>query len=563
LIAEDEGDLWALEELTKLRAGAGDDAEVVTLLLRRAELVDDGARALELRHEAAKVLVERIKDPARAITLYEEILDAEPGDAPAAGALRRLYAESGKDKDLAKLLGRLVDVASSQEERAVLRLELARLQAEKFRAPDDAVETLRAVLDEEPSHPEAVLRLSQLYEQTGRDGELAELLKAQLDAARDRSDGTSELALLVRLGEVQEGRLGDVGAALATFEDVLAKDGSHRGALEAVARIAEKRAEWERAANALSKLVDLASDADGVQWARRLAEAREKLGDAEGAETALQKGLKLDPANVDLRATLRTRWEKAEKWSELAELLVGDADLVAAANPGAKVVAAEPPRASMSPPGRAATAAAPPVIPVPVAEQLRLLKAAAEIHLARRKSPGDAISILERAAALVPHDRELLLALGDAYGSAGRGRDAAQVLEKVIASFGNKRSKELAVYHHRLAKALDQLGDKDQALAQLDMGFKIDPGSVTILKDLGVLAFETNDLERAQKTFRALLLQRLDASAGISKGEVFYYLGEISAKQGDKAKAVQMFERAIENDPALGRAKAKLAELKG
>jgi golgin subfamily B member 1 len=137
------------------------------------------------------------------------------------------------------------------------------------------------------------------------------------------------------------------------------------------------------------------------------------------------------------------------------------------------------------------------------------------------------------------------------------------VLERVIASFGNRRTKELALYHHRLARALRQLGDNDVALAQLDMAFKIDPGAVGVLRDLGVLAYETNDLDRAQKTFRALLLQRLDPNAGISKGEVFYYLGEISAKQGDKAKAVQMFERAIENDPALDRARAKLSELKG
>ncbi len=217
LLAEDEGDLWALEELTKVRGAAGDDAEVVTLLLRRAELVVDGAQALSLRHEAARVLVEKVKDSARAISLYEEILDAEPADAEAAGALRRLYAEAGRDKELAKLLSKLVDVVSTADERARLRLELAKLQAERFRAPDDAVETLRAILDEEPSHAEAVLTLSQLYEQTGRDAELAELLKAQLDAARDRGDGTTELGLLVRLGEVQEGRLGDVGAALATL----------------------------------------------------------------------------------------------------------------------------------------------------------------------------------------------------------------------------------------------------------------------------------------------------------------------------------------------------------
>jgi tetratricopeptide (TPR) repeat protein len=213
------------------------------------------------------------------------------------------------------------------------------------------------------------------------------------------------------------------------------------------------------------------------------------------------------------------------------------------------------------PPG--GTVPPPPSVPGPILEQVKLLKAAAEIHIVHRKVPADAIPVLERAAQLIPHDRDLLLALGDAYNAAQRGRDAAQVLERVIASFGGRRTKELALYHHRLARALAQLGDKDVALAQLDMAFKIDPGSVTVLKDLGVLAFETNDLDRAQKTFRALLLQRLEPNVGISKGEVFYYLGEISAKQGDRAKAMQMFERAIENDPALALARTKLSELKG
>ncbi len=80
LIAEDEGDLWALEELTKLRTAAGDDAEGVRLLLQRAELVPDGMQSLALRHEAARVLVDKLHDTARATTLYEEILDAEPSD---------------------------------------------------------------------------------------------------------------------------------------------------------------------------------------------------------------------------------------------------------------------------------------------------------------------------------------------------------------------------------------------------------------------------------------------------------------------------------------------------
>ena len=567
LVAEDDADLWALEELTKLRQGAGDHAEVVKLLSRRAELVDTGADALALKHQAARVLMAELHDGPRSIALYEEIFDADSTDAPAAEALRKLYGDARQHRELSKLLSRLIDVAATMEDRTALRLELAGLYSERFQAPEDAIETLRAILDEDPTHAEAVLQLSQLYELTGRDTELADLLRSQLDAAHDRSDVSTELLLLVRLGEVQERRLGDATAAQQTYEEVIERDPSHRGALEAIARMSEKRADWERAAGALAKLVELSSEASGVPWALRLAEARERLGDASGAEDALQQGLKLEPANAAIRAMLRARWEKAEKWVELADLLVGDADLIAAANPDAKILPAASRDGQSSPPGARSPmpsgSFAAPSVPTPILEQVKMLRAAADIHVLRRKRPDEAIAILERAAQLVPHDRELLLALCDAYNAAQRGREAAHVLEKVIASFGNKRTKELALYHHRLGRALAQLGDKDVALAQLDMAFKIDPGSVTVLRDLGVLAFETNDLDRAQKTFRALLLQRLDPKTGISKGEVFYYLGEISAKQGDKAKAVQMFERAIENDPALDRARAKLTELKG
>lgn len=200
--------------------------------------------------------------------------------------------------------------------------------------------------------------------------------------------------------------------------------------------------------------------------------------------------------------------------------------------------------------------------PPHVADQVKLLRRAAQIHLEQRNAPADAVPVLERVTSLVPHDRELLLLLCDAYTSSQREREAATVLERIIASFGNKRTKELSLYHHRLGRALATLGQKDVALTQLDMAFKIDPGSIEVLRDLGVLALEANDLERAQKTFRALLLQRLDAHSSISKGEVFYYLGEISMKQGDKAKAVQMLERAVENDPNLARAKAMLSDLK-
>jgi tetratricopeptide (TPR) repeat protein len=582
VLAEDEADAWALEELGRLREAAGDWAEVVTLLLKRAEIATDGgdaAAGITLKQRAATVRIEKLEDTTGAIALYEEILEAEPSLGDAATTLRGLYAKAGMDRDLAKLLERLVDVASSPGERSALRIDLAQLQAAKFHAPEDAIDTLRAVLDEEPMHGDAVMRLSSLFEETGKDAELADLLKAQLEAAKERGDIPAELAMLVRLGQVQESRLGDAGAALESYERVLEREPSHRGALEAIARLSEKRSAWDRASAALLKLLELPSDGEtalAVSYALRLADAREKLEDAVGMEDALKRALARDQGNQEVRGRLRALYEKDKKWAELAEMLMGDVDLVQAAHPEAREAAPAPAAAvkqSVPPPGGSvgrmssvapgAMTVPPPAVPAALADVIKTLRRVADIHLKERSNPGDAIPVLEKASALVPYDRELLLALCDAYTAAERGRDAATALEKIIASFGNKRTKELSLYHHRLGRALAKLGEKDVALAQLDMAFKIDPGSVTVLRDLGMLAFESNDLDRAQKTFRALLLQRLDPATGISKGEVFYYLGEISAKQGDKQKAVQMFERAIENEPTLAKAKTKLSELKG
>jgi tetratricopeptide (TPR) repeat protein len=566
LLAEDEADVWALDELTRLRDLAGDPVDVVKLLLQRAELAHGGDEVLELKHRAAETLESKIGDVGRAITLYEEILEQEPGDAAAAVKLRALYEKEGRDKDLAKLLTHLIESADTPEKRSALRLDLARLLDQRFHSPTDAADTLRAILEEEPGHTDAVVALSQLLEKSGQDEELAELLNDQIRHAKDRGDAEAELALQIRLGEVFEGRLKDTTRALAIYEVVLERDPTHRGALEAVARIAETRFDWVRVAAALTKLVEMISDKSGVPVALRLAFARAHLEDSEGIEAALERALVLDPKNSDVRVQLRGLFEKSKKWNELAALLVGDADIIAEAHPVAApsaepaAIATPSPRLSI-PPG--ASIPPPPPLPKATLDQVKLLRRAAEIHIRERKAPVDAIPLLEKAAELAPYDRELLLQLVDAYNVSGRERESTKVLERVIASFGARRTKELSLYHHRLGQALASLGDKDVALAQYDMAFKIDPGSVSVLKDLGVLALETNDLDRAQKTFRALLLQRLDPNIGITKGEVFYYLGEISAKQGDRAKALQMLERAIENEPTLERARTKLTELKG
>ncbi|MBK6691681.1 MAG: tetratricopeptide repeat protein [Myxococcales bacterium] len=563
VLADDENDTWALLELARVREEAGDAKEVVELLSRLAHAEADAEQVAMVRHRLAKLLVDKLEDLPRAIKVYETLVDDRPADDEAAEALRKHLGAMGRQRDLAELLRKLVDRATAKDKRVALRLDLAKLE-EQLGDRDQAADTYRAVLDDEPDHAECVFALSQLLEKDGRDEELAELMNAQIARAKERGDVAGELALEVRLGEMFESRLKDPERALDAFEAVLSREPKHEGALQAVARIAEAQGDVGRAAGALKTLVEASSGESGIALALRLADALAKQGDLAGEEAALRKAISLDPEAAKPRERLRSLLEKDARHADVAALFVEEADVVTARHPDVVVAApiAMPAdtRGSIRP--GAASMPPPPPVAEPLGRVIKLLRSAADVHLTARKAPGDALPLLERAATLVPHDRELLLLLCDTYSSEGRDRDAAVVLERIIASFGSRRTKELSVYHHRLGQTLAKLGDRNMAIEQFDMAFRIDPGSVVVLRDLGTLALESDDLERAQKSFRALLLQRLDDAAGISKGEVFYYLGEISARQGDKTKALQMFERAVESEPKLDRARARLTELK-
>jgi tetratricopeptide (TPR) repeat protein len=276
---------------------------------------------------------------------------------------------------------------------------------------------------------------------------------------------------------------------------------------------------------------------EAVKTAIRLADLYGALNQEADVRRVLERGLAADPAAAEIRKRLLALYEKQKAWAELAALVKGDAE-----------AAKEP------------------------AEKVRLYRKAAEIHQQKRSDPGAAADLLVKASELSPNDRELLLALCDAYSASGRGKQAAEALQKIVESYGGRRSKELAAIHHRLAKAYLAEGEKEKSLEQLDIAFKIDPGSIAVLRDLGILSLELSGsgedkakeahIDRAQKTFRALLLQKLDDSSPISKGEVFYYLADISHRQGDDKKALQMLERSLDANKEYAPAKELLAKLK-
>jgi tetratricopeptide (TPR) repeat protein len=529
ILDADPTDANALEQLVRLESDAGRHARVAELLVRRIDVETVPETRIGLRKQLARVQAEALDDVRAAIEAWRGALDEEPSDLETIGALEVLYEKTERYSELEELIQRRLDVAETPADRIAARVRLARLADQRLGRRQEAIDQLREILDEDPGNAEALDELERLYRADKRWEELVELLEGRARDAVAAGDAAGELELLVRLGSVHVEHLKAADKAIDIYQRVLEREPSHVGALSALVQLYREQQSWPSVADTLERLGAVQEGAQAIETAFALAElAATKLSDAARAERALRRAYDLDPSSAKARAALKAHYEKHGQSDRLAEMLALDEQETT--DPKAKVV---------------------------------LLKRIASIYGGALKDPGAAATYLERASKLDPEDRDVLLPLCDLYIAAGRQGDAIPVLEQIIASYGTRRNKEVAVYHHRLGKAKQSKGDLDGAMESYDAAFKVDLTNVQVLSDLGRLCLVRGDFDRAQKTFRALLLQKLSPDDGITKADVYFYLGDISAKQGDPKKAISMLERAVAEDSSHAEAAALMAKLKG
>jgi tetratricopeptide (TPR) repeat protein len=520
-------DSVALAALADLRGSQGRHGDAVQFLTRWLAVEVEPQRRLVLHHAISSTLVGPLADSDGAAHAYLALLEEFPSDASALAALEGLYEGAARWSELEQLLAAQLDNAGSLAARIELRLRLSRLHEEQLGHPQQALEQLRAVLDESPDEPRAIQEFERLLSASGSVSERTAWLEQRVDRALDVGDTPHAVAQLWQLAALCE----SAGPAAGSSEAVLLRiheiEPSDVRAIEKLVQLYRSEGNGVAAAGFMELLLPLQPPSAAIATAYALAElAEQQLQSPDLVERALGYALSLDRTRAETRARLRKFLTASGAFDQLAHLLEEEVEL----------------------------------LPTPT-EQAALLREVAKLRAASLHDAAGAVSLLERAVALVPDDRESLLALCDLYVAAGRSADAIPVLEKIIVSYGGRRAKEVAVYEHRLGHAYEGMGRLDDALKHYDNAFKIDLTSVPVLRDLGRLCMARGDLERAQKTYRALLLQKLGNELGITKSEVYFRLGEISVKQGDKLKAKAMLERAISEGGQHAAAKALLEQL--
>ncbi|MGO8995932.1 MAG: tetratricopeptide repeat protein [Polyangiaceae bacterium] len=505
---------WAIGEMSSIHEEEAEPVKIVDLLLETSRLPFPREQSRVMRHEAARVAADRLGDVDRAIGVWTALFEEDAHDAAAVARLVSALETHGRRAELLEVRKKQVLAATTVAMRVTVRLEVARLETALGR-PDAAIAALEASLDEDGRHAETVAALVELLEGAGRNAELAALLARQAEREESAAEPRAAADLWTRAAEVAETRVNDASLAIGNHRRVIAIEPRARS-LDALARLLGTQGDWSEAATHLEALLAVCEPADRAGVALRLAEALTAAGDEDAARVRLEEAFARDPAAEQIVTRLATTYRSRREWRKLADLLAKSAS-------------------------HARDKAA----------RLAALREAAELHRRECETPAEAIPLLEQASDLDPEDRALRLALADALGAAGRYAEARSVLRALIDGFGGRRPKERAPVHYQLARLDLALGDRAQALVELDAATRIDPANPEILRALAELARDDGQLERAERSYRALLavLRRIedpDEDAPIVRTEVLVQLAALARGEKETDRAAELVESALE-----------------
>jgi tetratricopeptide (TPR) repeat protein len=148
-------DLDAANALEQLYLRRADYQNLVKLLLRKAEIVDDVAEKKTLYFRAAQLHEEVIEDLESAVGVFQHVLSVDDGDKAALDQLERLYIRLARWHDLKNVYAKKAELATTPVEKKQMLFVLGQVYDRELGDPERAVETYSSIMDLDPEDYDA------------------------------------------------------------------------------------------------------------------------------------------------------------------------------------------------------------------------------------------------------------------------------------------------------------------------------------------------------------------------------------------------------------------------
>jgi tetratricopeptide (TPR) repeat protein len=184
-------------------------------------------------------------------------------------------------------------------------------------------------------------------------------------------------------------------------------------------------------------------------------------------------------------------------------------------------------------------------------DKIRLLYDAARIYLEKLNDRERATEYFAAVVALDPEHVDAGEPLAELYFEAGNWSALSPVLDMLVrkAPQMGKEPRELNELYYRTARTADMLGDHRKALEFYKAAYDIDSTYLPVLVGRADLLYNMQDWDGASKIYQTILVQHRDSQAESDVVRTYFRLGMVRQNLGERRKALNMFEKALEIDP--------------
>lgn len=502
------------KDLLRLLRTAERWLEVASVLERNIKQVppEQTKRQVEILLELGELRADKLNRQSEAVTAYESVLERDPKSAIATARLEMLYEALGRERELAHLLEARAETIAEPVDKAKLLARVGGLRANRGDI-EGSIAAYTSAFRLDPTNREvftAMERVCYKSERWAAAMQLYEIAIAHVESGTSRAYRLGDL--YARRGNVQLSFLGQIDAAIASFQKVVEVDSAPQNAIKSLEDICRTRGDWNPLLQAWERRAETQKDparkAEALRNAAKL--AKDQLRDPRQSVRLNRKLLTVDPTDSIAQATLEAYYEDTQDKSGLIDML------------------------KMKLQHAKAT------------DTVEILKRIARVSEEGARDVDTATEHYQKILEIQPENREALDALGRIYESTEQWAEFIDVTRKLIKLTNDRNTK--ALLYFKCGSVMEaKFGREMDAIRYYDAAIKTTPNCLPAVHGLRDLYRRREEWPRVIETLE--LEVKLWAEDKERAG-VFAQIGRIYEKQlSDPERAMQYYDSALTVDP--------------
>jgi tetratricopeptide (TPR) repeat protein len=527
VLALDPGDQEALAALEQLFTRTQRWQDLIGVVERRIEQVNDAKDRENLYGTMAQIYDERLARPEDAVAAYRKVLELDPSSERALAALDNLFTRQKMWGELADNLDAQLALVQTDEAQLPLMLRLAALREKEMGQVDVAIEGYRQVLERDPTNAQALSALENLGRDPAHELTIADLLEPLYRHVGDwqklvgvhevqvrrSTDAARRVELLHQMSQLFEDAAGDLGSAFATLVRALAEDPSNELTQQQLDRVARATGRFQELAQAFEELASKTEDPTlaSTLYMTSARVQENDLGNVDAAVALYRRVLEIDPLGLAAAESLERLFRSTERYGELSLILQRKSE----------------------------------VLDEPMDKKDALFQAAAiEEDVLNR--PDSAIAVYNKVLEIDSDDVRAIDSLIRRYLESSRWAELLGVYAKkadLVADIEEKKG----IYYQVGAVFERELGDVARAIDTYQKILELDPDDLQALSRLDVL------YEQAQNWQELLSVLTHESEMTDDPNEAIsfqYRIADLYEKRlEDVARAVELYREILQRQP--------------